>query len=58
MVSPHLSEKLRTILAEDYGRDVSFEEAEQILGDLTGYFDTLARLRHKSVIKKSEPPMG
>lgn len=49
MVSPQLAEQFKKILAEDYGREVSVDEASQILDDMTAYFDLLARLNHESV---------
>ncbi len=48
MVSPELVEKFRQVVAEDYGRNLSVDEAAQILGDLTAYFDLLAQLNHQS----------
>ena len=38
---------LKQIIREDYGRDISFEEAEEIANDLTQYYDTLAKIWHE-----------
>ena len=37
-------EELQRILKEEYGKEVTFEEATKITHDLVGYFDLLARL--------------
>ena len=49
MASTELIEKFRQVVAEDYGRKISVEEAEKMLADLTAYFDLLAKLQHRSV---------
>ena len=51
MASQELIEKFRQIVAEDYGREISVEEAAKMLADLTAYFDLLARLHHESITK-------
>ena len=55
MVSLQLAEQLKKVLAEDFGREVSIDEASQILENMTAYFDLLARLNHK--IKKPDEPL-
>lgn len=52
MVSETLAEQLKKVIKEDYGREISVEEARQMLGDLTAYFDLLARLHHQSKLKE------
>lgn len=47
MVSQLLAQQLKEVVAEDFGREISLAEAAQILDDLTGYFDLLARLHHQ-----------
>ncbi len=48
MASKALTEKFREIVREEFGKNISLEEAEQILGQMTGYFDLLAQVHHKS----------
>lgn len=33
-------------IKEEYGKDISLEEAESILNGLVGYFDVLAKINH------------
>ena len=40
--------ELQTIIKEEYDRTVSFEEASKIANGLVGYFDTLAKIYHKT----------
>lgn len=40
-------EELRTMIAEEYGREVTAQELHQIGYGLVGYFDLLAYLYHK-----------
>ena len=39
--------ELQTIIKEEYGKEVSFEEALKIANDTVGYFDLLAKIDHK-----------
>jgi len=48
MVSQQLAEKFRQVVAEDYGREISVEEAARILSDAVAFFDLLARLDHNA----------
>ena len=48
MATQRLVEELRQVLAEDYDRKVSVDEASQILSDLAAYFDLLARMHHQT----------
>lgn len=43
-VSKERIEELQTIIKEDYGKEVSFEEASNIARDTVSYFDLLAKL--------------
>lgn len=47
MVSKELIQELQTIIREDYGREVSYQQASSIANDLVGYFDLLAKLYHQ-----------
>lgn len=40
--------ELQTIIKEECDKDVSFEEASKIANGLVGYFDTLAKIYHKT----------
>lgn len=44
MVCQRLIEKLRMIVREDYGRDLSIKEATDIAENVVGYFDLLAKM--------------
>lgn len=39
--------KLQQIIKKDYDREVSFEEAAEIVRNLVGYFDLLAKINHR-----------
>ena len=39
---------------EEYGRDLSFEEASEITRDLVAYFDTLAKIHHRMETEKEK----
>lgn len=45
-------EELRTILKEDYGKEVTQAEASSIANFLVGYFDTLAKIQHENTYTK------
>jgi len=55
-----LSEKtikaLQEILAEEYGREVTFAEATEIASNSVGYFDTLAKIYHREKTESPEVP--
>ena len=40
-------EALRSIIRNEYGRDLSFAEASEIAYGLVGYFDTLGHINSK-----------
>ena len=46
-VSKKLVLELQTIIKEESGKDVTFEEASKTANGLVGYFDTLARIDHQ-----------
>lgn len=37
---------------EEYGREISFEEASEMTRDLVAYFDTLAKINHRMETEK------
>lgn len=47
MLSEQKIEELRNIIAEDYGRDLTHAQAEDIAITLVGYFDLLAKIKHR-----------
>jgi hypothetical protein len=47
MLKPSAIEELRSILLEEFGRDVDIKTARTIGEDLVGYYDVLARIAHK-----------
>jgi len=46
-VSKELILELQTIIKEESGKEVTFEEASKIANGLVGYFDTLAKIQHR-----------
>ena len=46
-VSKELILELQTIIKENYGREVDFQQASLIANDLVGYFDLLAKMHHQ-----------
>lgn len=47
MLSKPLLNELKTIMSEDYGKDLSDQEVSQIANTLVGYFDVLAEIAHR-----------
>lgn len=45
-VSKELILELQTIIKEESGKEVTFEEVSKIANGLVGYFDTLAKIHH------------
>ena len=52
MVSQELTKELQGVLKTEYGKDVSLEEAGEILTDLVCYFDLLTKIQHRRVIEE------
>jgi len=52
MTSIDLTKELQEVLKKEYGKDVTIEDASKILNDLTGYFDTLAKVYHQMQVKE------
>ncbi len=46
MISKETTTEFQEALMEEYGKNVSFEEASRILNDLVVYFDTLAKINY------------
>jgi len=47
MISNSKIEELRQIIATDYGRELTHAQAAEIANTLVGYFDLLAKLKHR-----------
>jgi hypothetical protein len=47
MISQALVLEFQQAIKEDYGRNVSLNEANEILSGLVDYFDTLAKIKHR-----------
>lgn len=54
MLSQHLIEELQVILREECGVDFELNEVSQIGNGLVGYFDLLARIKHRDTIKEND----
>jgi len=46
MLSKEIISEFQEVLKEEYGRNVTFQEASSILCGLVAYFDTLAKINH------------
>ena len=51
-------EALRQIVKEDYGADLSLQEAAMIANDLVSYFDLLAKIHHRSRNEVRDVPLA
>ncbi len=49
MLNEATTEELRKIIAEDYGRELTLGQAEEIATTLVRYFDLLAKIKHREV---------
>lgn len=47
-VSKELILELKQVIKEEYEKDITFEEASEIANGLVGYFDLLAKIKHKN----------
>jgi hypothetical protein len=56
MISEITIKEFQQVVAEDYGRELSFQEARKILTDMVGYFDLLAKIdfRRKMNLENSD----
>jgi len=48
MLSKPTIEELRVIFREEFGRDLTFAQASSIAKDMVGFWDTLAKIKHKN----------
>lgn len=46
-ISENTISEFRQLLLEEYGRDVSLEKAREILSEVVGYFDLLAKINFR-----------
>jgi hypothetical protein len=51
MLSDATIQELKQILKEEYGRNVDLKEVSKIAHTLVGYFDLLAKIRHREKVK-------
>ena len=54
MLSEPTIQELRQILREDYGLNVSFEEAVEIGNTLTGYYEIVLKIYARQASSKSD----
>ncbi len=50
--------KLKNILKEDYGQDLSTKEATEAANILVGFFDLLAETHYQAIIKEKHKIKG
>jgi len=53
MISESLKFEFQQAIKEEYGIDISLLDAGKILIDIVDYFDKLAEIHHKDLIKKN-----
>ena len=46
MISLETTKEFQDAIKEEYGKEVTIEEAVKILADLVAYFDLLAKINH------------
>jgi hypothetical protein len=46
-ISRKLIDELKTIIKEEYGKELTNQEASEMARDLVGYFDLLAKIYHR-----------
>jgi hypothetical protein len=49
-----LATRLKLVIEEDFGIEVSLDDASEILRDMTGYFDLLAQIHHRAMAKNKD----
>ena len=47
MISNSKIEELRQIIATDYGRELTYDQAAEIANTLVRYFDLLAKIKYR-----------
>ena len=52
MINEEITKEFQQALKEEYGKDVTFEDAFLILNDLTDYFDVLSKVYHRMQTKE------
>ena len=51
MINTKTVKEFKKAIKEEYGKNISLQDASKILNDLVGYFDTLAKINYN--IQKS-----
>lgn len=56
MITETTIKDFQQVVSEDYGRELSFQEAKEILAGMVGYFDLLAKIdfRRKMKLENSD----
>lgn len=57
MISTKTIEEFRIAVGEEYGCTITSREAEQALGGLVRYFDTLMRIKHGENVEVPNPAL-
>lgn len=58
MVSKEITKKFKQVVLEEYGKEISDNEASQILTELVGYFDLLAQIYHRTKVENISRTKG
>jgi hypothetical protein len=54
MISKATILEFQKIIKEEYGKDITFDQASAMTRDLVGYFDKLAEIHHRNLTDKNE----
>ncbi len=54
MISDKTFKKFQEVVKQEYGKDLTDAEAREILTGMTSYFDLLAKIHHRSVVRKEK----
>jgi hypothetical protein len=54
MISDKTFKKFQEVVKQEYGKDLTDTEAREILTGMTKYFDLLAKIHHRSVVRKEK----
>jgi len=50
MISQATITEFQDAVREEYGREMSFDDASRVLTDMVGYYDTLAKIQYRDVV--------
>ncbi len=54
MISDKTFKKFQEVIKQEYGKDLTDAEAREYLTNWTSYFDLLAKIHHRSVVRKEK----